>query len=331
MPDMISVFWALLPWLASMLAFAGLCAVVSNMVLRDSSRINQRVSEVFRKRQRERAGAASLFKNIGQRPAEELALEPADTAARDPAEADLWQRLESMVRQSGLDISPKRLLAMALTAGFVLAAVGAVLRHPWIGITSAPVGVVAPLIYVQMKRLTRMKKLLEQLPDAFDLMSRVLRAGHSIPQSLSAVADEFEPPIAAEFAYCCEQQNLGLFHEVTLRDMAQRTGLLEIKIFVMALLVQRETGGNLADLLERMAGFVRNRLRIQSTIRTLTAEARMQATVLLVLPPLMFAVLFVIKRDYAELLLTQPKMLVATIISMAVGALWIKKIVTIDT
>jgi len=220
---------------------------------------------------------------------------------------------------------------MALTAGFVLAAVGAVLRHPWIGITSVPVGVAAPLIYVQMKRLTRMKKLLEQLPDAFDLMSRVLRAGHSIPQSLYAVADEFEPPIAAEFAYCCEQQNLGLFPEVTLRDMAQRTGLLEIKIFVMALVVQRETGGNLADLLERMAGFVRNRLRIQSTIQTLTAEARMQATVLLVLPPLMFVVLFAIKRSYAEVLLSQPKMLVATIISMVVGALWIKKIVNIDT
>jgi tight adherence protein B len=112
--------------------------------------------------------------------------------------------------------------------------------------------------------------------------------------------------------------------------MAQRTGLLEIKIFVMALVVQRETGGNLADLLERMAGFVRSRLRIQSTIRTLTAEARMQATVLLVMPPLMFFILFVLKRSYAMVLLTQPKLLIATMISMAIGAIWINKIVDLD-
>src|SRR5438552_12162305 len=109
MPHMISVFSTLLPWLASMLAFAGLCAVVSHMLLRDSSRINQRVNEVFRKRQRKRAGAASLFKNIGQRPVEALAPEPAETAAQDAAEPGLWQRFESMVRQSGLDISPNRL------------------------------------------------------------------------------------------------------------------------------------------------------------------------------------------------------------------------------
>jgi tight adherence protein B len=324
------VLTTLLPWLAGILALAGLCALVSNAFLRDSSRINERVNEVFHKRQRERARAASLFKNLGQRPAEALLPEPAATAAQDAADQGLWPRFEAMVRQSGLDLNPKRLLLIALTTAFVLMAVAALFGHLWLGIAVAPVGFAMPLVYVQTKRLARMNKLLEQLPEAFDLMSRVLRAGHSIPQSMYAVADEFDAPIAAEFAYCCEQQNLGLFPEVTLRDMAQRTGLLEIKIFVMALVVQRETGGNLADLLERMAGFVRSRLRIQSTIRTLTAEARMQATVLLVMPPVMFLILFVMKRSYAMVLLTQPKLLVGTIISMIIGALWIKKIVTLD-
>lgn len=327
---MSSTFLNLLPWLAGALGLVGLCALVSNLFLRDSSRINQRVDEEFRKRQRERARTASLFKNIGQRLTEAPALEPAETPVQDATEAGLWSRYEAMVRQSGLDIHPSRLLVLALTAGLVLACVGGVFRSPWLGIMSAPAGIAAPLLYVQMKRRARMKKLLEQLPDAFELMSRVLRAGHSISQSMVAVADEFEPPIAAEFAYCCEQQNLGLFPEVTLRDLAQRTGLLEIKIFAMALLVQRETGGNVADLLERLAGFVRNRLRIQGTIRTLTAEARMQAGVLLVLPPLMFAVLYAMNRTYAQALLSQPKLLIGTMISMVIGAVWIQKIVNID-
>ena len=110
-----------------------------------------------------------------------------------------------------------------------------------------------PLFYVQFKRKARLEKLRSQLPDAFDLMGRVIRAGQTMSQALLAVADEFAQPIAGEFAYCYEQQNLGLPPETAFRDLSRRTGLIEIKIFVLALLVQQQTGGNLAELLDKLS------------------------------------------------------------------------------
>ena len=120
-----------------------------------------------------------------------------------------------------------------------------------------------PLLYVQLKRKRAAGEAPAQLPDAFDLMGRVIRAGQTMSQALQAVADEFPQPIAGEFAYCYEQQNLGLPPEVALRDLARRTGLLEIKIFVLALLVQQQTGGNLAELLDKLSTIIRERFRIR--------------------------------------------------------------------
>ena len=128
-------------------------------------------------------------------------------------------------------------------------------------------------------------------------MARVIRAGQTMSQALLAVADEFPPPIAGEFSYCYEQQNLGLSPETAFRDLARRTGLLEIKIFVLALLVQQQTGGNLAELLDKLSAIIRERYRIRGQIKTLTAEGRMQAMVLLALPPGMFLLMLVMNRD----------------------------------
>src|SRR5439155_17515599 len=149
----------------------------------------------------------------------------------------------------------------------------------------------------------------------FDLMGRIIRAGQTMAQGLQAVADEFDQPIAGEFAYCYEQQNLGLSPEVSLRDLARRTGLLEIKIFVLALLVQQQTGGNLAVLLEKLAGVVRERFRIRGKIKTLTAEGRLQAAVLLVLPPALFLIILLLNWSYGEVLLTHPYLLVGMVVA----------------
>ena len=149
-------------------------------------------------------------------------------------------------------------------------------------------------------------------------------------QALQAVADEFEPPIASEFAYCSEQQNLGVATETALRELARRTGLLEIKLFVLALLVQQQTGGNLAELLDKLASVVRERFRIRGKIRTLTAEGRMQAVVLLVLAPAMFLLILCLNRRYAHVLLDHPSLPVGALICEAIGALWIRRIVNFD-
>jgi tight adherence protein B len=192
------------------------------------------------------------------------------------------------------------------------------------------VGASVPLLYVAYKRNARLNKLMAQLPDAFDLMARVIRAGQTVSQALQAVADEFDQPIAAEFGYCYEQQNLGLPAELALRDLARRTGLLEIKIFVLALVVQQQTGGNLAEVLDNLAAVIRERFRIRGKIRALTAEGRLQAIILLALPPSMFLLILVLNRDYGRVLLRHPSLLIAMFVSELLGALWIRKIVNFD-
>src|SRR5262249_11008316 len=140
------------------------------------------------------------------------------------------------------------------------------------------------LWYRSRRRKARREKILTQLPNTFDLMARVLRSGQSVAQALQAVTDTFDGPLAAEFAACLHQQNLGIRPEGSFHAMARRTGILEVRIFVMALLIQRQTGGNLSEVLERLAGLVRERLRLRGRVRTLTAEGRMQGLTLLVLP-----------------------------------------------
>jgi tight adherence protein B len=168
------------------------------------------------------------------------------------------------------------------------------------------------------------------MPDAFDLMARVVRAGQTMAQAQQAIADEFESPIAAEFSLCFEQQNLGLAPEIALRDLARRAGLLEMKIFVTALLVQQQAGGNLSELLEKLAGVVRERFVTRGKILSLTAEGRLQGIVLLCLPTGLFLIMLMMNREFAVVLLNYPKLLMGVLVCQVVGALWIRKIVNFD-
>jgi tight adherence protein B len=151
-----------------------------------------------------------------------------------------------------------------------------------------------------------------------------------MPQAMQGVATEFSAPIAEEFAYCSEQQNLGLSPEISLRDLARRTGLVETNIFVVAVLVQRQVGGNLAEILEKLATVVRERYKMRGTIKGLTAEGRMQAGVLMALPPFLFTMMLVVNYDYAHSLIEHPILIWGMLGFMALGGLWIRKIVNFD-
>jgi tight adherence protein B len=232
----------LLTFLAAALAVAGACSILADLFVRDRSRIQRRLDDEFRQRQRDLIRRSSLFKNLGQLSAE---------AAEDEAGETLRQRFGHMIEQSNVNVTPQRLLywmgGFGLGAGVFVAWVRQSLLQ---GAAIALVAAALPFVYVRIKRNARINRMTNQLPEAFDLMARVVRAGQTMPQAIQAVADEFEQPLAAEFTYCFEQQNLGLSPELALRDLARRTGLLEIKIFVLALLVQQQSGGNLAELLE---------------------------------------------------------------------------------
>jgi tight adherence protein B len=315
---------SLLTFVAVVLGVAGIYSILADLYLRDRSRANSRVDDEFRRKQRGRAERSTLFRNLNQFAAE--------VEAGRIDRATIAQRFETMIEQSGLETTPRKVLTISAVVGLVLGGLcGGLLRSPLWGAAGLVVGVVLPVLYVRRVKAAREEKLRSQLPDAFDLMSRVVRAGQTMAQALLAVADEFSPPIAAEFSYCYEQQNLGLPPDVAYNDLAKRNDLVEIKLFVLALLVQQQTGGNLAgnlaELLDKLSGVLRERFRIRGVVQTLTAEGRMQAWILMGLPPAIFAMIMVMNPPYAMQLFLFPKLIYLTLASEALGALWIRKIV----
>jgi tight adherence protein B len=294
-------------------------SIACDLVFRDRERLGRRMDEAFRQQQRERAERSLLFKDLA-RLAE-------DTATAGPG---LRRRFEVMIEQSGLRTTPRAVLTTAGGAAVALGALTALLVSPLAAIPAALVGLAVPVWYVRAKRDARRERLRSQLPDAFDLMARSVRAGQTMQQALLAVAEEFPPPIAEEFALCSEQQNLGLSPDEAYQDLAERTDLVEIKLFVTAAAVQQQTGGNLTELLDRLAALLRDRARIRGVVKTLTAEGRLQAVLLMALPPGMFAVMMVLNASYARLLFEYPKVILVTLGLETVGALWIRKIVNFD-
>jgi tight adherence protein B len=215
--------------------------------------------------------------------------------------------------------------------GFGAGTITWLLSGLWVlAVAALLLGAPVPILYLYVRRVRRLSKLLSQLPEAFDSMSRTLRAGRTISQALQAVAYEYSPPVGDEFAFCHEQQNLGLRPEAAMRDLARRTGLLELKIFVLAVVVHRQTGGNLADLLEKLAAVIRDRYRIHGMIKSLTAEGRFQAIILLALPPFMLLAMLFVNRPYAITLFDYPLLLVTVFVSMMLGAFWMHRIIKFD-
>ncbi|HZW30408.1 MAG TPA: type II secretion system F family protein [Isosphaeraceae bacterium] len=317
-------YLTLLTFGAVVAAVSGAYSIFSDLYLRDRTRVSQRIDDEFRRRQRERARKAMLFKDLNQLVAEASGdLEP---------KSDLRRWLATMVEQSGEDdLTVRKLLTLSVAAGLVLGVlVGLWRQSPIAAAAAAVIGAALPVLNVHLKRKARLEKLLAQLPDAFDLMGRVVRAGQTLSQALQSVVDEFAQPIAGELAYCYEQQNLGLPPEVAMRDLARRTGLLEIKIFVTAVMVQQQTGGSLAEVLDKLAGVIRQRYRIRGQIKSLTAEGRLQAVILLGLPIVMFCGFMLVMPAYESRLLEHPVLIGLTLGAELLGALWIRKIVNFD-
>lgn len=256
----------------------------------------------------------------------------ASAAAKDEEpKKTLYMRLNDVCVQSGLAITPPKVLGYGIGVGLFVGLIGGVVTGSIVvGLLAMLIASTFPYMYVNSARKQRTELLRTQLPDAFELISRILRSGQTISQGMSAVADEFKPPVASEFGYTYEQQNLGLNAEVSMRELASRTGLMELKIFAVAVLVHRQAGGNLTELLDKLAHIVRQRLRLRGEIRALTAEGRMQALILLGLPVVVWLAMYFINRPYALKLFEHPQLIIATLVSMVLGALWINKIVNFD-
>ncbi len=309
----------LLIFVTVVVGMASVWSLLSDVWLRDGRRTSKRVDEEFLQHQRDRARNTSLFKDIGRMAAE--------LASEEEPRLSWGNRLALLLEQAALEYSPRDfLVATAIAASLAGLAGGLLLRSPWMGPPAGLLGAPLPLAYVLFRRRARLKRLIGQLPDAFESMARVLRAGYTLAQSLQVVVRDFDHPLSGEFAYCYEQQNLGLSPEVSYQDLARRIDLFEVRIFALAMVVQQQTGGNVAELLDKLAAAVRERQRAELRMRALTGEGRLQANVLLALPLVVFGILWVMKRGYTEKLLAHPKLLLATFLVQIVGMLWIRAI-----
>jgi tight adherence protein B len=326
------VYLPLLIFITVTLGVAATAQLLSGLLFRGASPLRRRMAEEFGQG-RSAGPSGPLFTKLDQ-----LSVDPMTGGMSDLGMAELappptrndWGltfRLREMLEQANLRWTVGQLLALCAGLGLGLGALGTWLAGPVLGVPTALIGAATPLAGVHLRRRARQEQFLAQLPGAFELMARVLRSGHSVAQALQAVVESSEPPIAGDLADCQKQLNLGLRPEVSFQELARRSGLVEMRIFVMALLIQRQVGGNLSDVLERLAMLVRARLRLRDQVKALTAEGRLQGLTLLVLPFLIFGAMFVVNRSYALSLFEHVPLLVATGVAMLVGVLWIRQIV----
>jgi tight adherence protein B len=199
---------------------------------------------------------------------------------------------------------------------------------PLVGLTFGSL----PFFWLLFRRKRRLQKFAAQLPEALELVARALRAGHSLAAGFHLVSQEASDPIASEFGRVFEEQNLGIPFEEALNNLTDRVPNLDLKFFVTAVVLQRQTGGDLAEILDKIGRLIRERFAIWGQVQALTGEGRLSGIVLLALPPLLFITVYRMNPDYLSLLFTDElgkKMLVGGIVMQLLGALAIRKIVNI--
>jgi tight adherence protein B len=234
--------------------------------------------------------------------------------------------------QADCNIKPSALFGISLG----LSALGAAMCIWLVNLYVIPIGVVVffslPWLWLYHKRAVRLKKFAAQLPDAMELVARALRAGHSLAAGMHVVAEEMPAPISKEFGRVYEEQNLGIPLEEALKGMCDRVPNLDLRFFVTSVAIQRQTGGDLAEILDRIGHVIRERFKILGQVKALTAEGRLSGIVLIAMPIGLFMLMLWMKPDYIRLLWTDPmgiKMSIAAIILVLIGSYAIKKIVDI--
>lgn len=244
----------------------------------------------------------------------------------------IW-RLDRMLVQAGARYLAERLLLLC-AGGFVLGLVLASLAGlPGLAVLACAFGAAGlPLLNLVRARQSRLEKFERQLPDALDMMSRALRAGHAFPTALKLVCDETAAPLGEEFKTAFDEVNFGVAMGDALNNLAQRVPSMDLQYFVVAVLIQRETGGNLTELLASISSIVRGRQKLAGQVRVLSAEGRMSAWVLCLLPFGAGAMMYAANPEMMGMLVTESggrKMLGAAALMMVLGVLAIRKIVRI--
>ena len=316
-------------WIIYICVFAGIAALVAGVA---AAKSGDREDEVAQRLSALTIGAKDDKKQVS------IASEIFN-ATRDGSQGALEQlvtrylNLNLLFDQADVNMTVSKFLSIVGGAG----AIGVVLPTagglpvkfaPIVGATF----VVMPFMWLLMKRKRRMAKFAAQLPEALELISRALRAGHSLAAGFNLVGQEMSDPIAKEFNRAFEEQNLGMPLEEALSNLTERIPNLDLKFFSTAVILQRQTGGDLAEILDKIGRLIRERFKIWGQVQALTGEGRLSGIVLLALPPALFVTVYRMNPDYLMLLFTDElgkKMLVGGLVMQLLGAVVIRKIINI--
>ncbi len=240
---------------------------------------------------------------------------------------------QHVLDQADVDWSAARVLVnLSALSLFVGALLLFLQLSPISALAAAAATIALPLLWLIRKRKKRIRTLVEQLPDVFDLLGQALRAGHALGGAIQLVSQQMPEPIAKEFSRVFHEQNLGIKIEEALLNMANRVDQMDVRFFVTAVLIQRQTGGDLAEVLDKIGKVIRDRIQLLGTVQALTAEGRLSGWVLLALPVVVFFACLVVNPEYARVLIDTPSgrtMLGIAIGMDLMGMAMIKKIVNI--
>lgn len=243
------------------------------------------------------------------------------------------QRLALLFEQADSPIKPEMFFGMSIGTGIAGIVVGLIARAPIPLLPlCAMMGGTIPLLWLLWRRRGRFKKFAMQLPDALELVARALRSGHSLSSGLKVVVSEMPEPIAKEFSNAYEEQNLGVPIETALKNMLKRMPNMDLKFFVTAVAIQRQAGGDMAEILDKIGHIIRERFKIMGQVQALTGEGRISGVVLMGLPIALFFAVYYLNPDYVMLLFTEElgrKMIAVAAVLQVLGAVAIKKIVNI--
>ena len=302
-------------------------------VSRDLERYHRRVEERLQKLIDERGPAV-----VSQRDIQELKQELLSDIPMFHQlllRFEIFNQLQAILRQAEFNtVTVYKFVMGSLIAGIIVASFAlAYQRSFFVWVVCLIVVSSMPLMYVLNRRRKRFKLFIEQLPEALEMIVRSLQAGHSFSAALQAVATEMPEPVAREFGKAYEEQNLGLSMKVALENLAERVPIMDLKLCVTAILIQREVGGNLSEVLANISHTIRERFRIQGEIRVKTAQARLSGYIVSALPFILFFWINAANPKYLQSLYDHPMgvyILGAGIVMQIIGWLIIRRIVKIE-
>jgi tight adherence protein B len=240
-------------------------------------------------------------------------------------------KLQDYVVQSGMNVRPAKLILFSAVGALGSYLIASYFQpHFYISLPIALAVAALPFAVVAIRRRRRLSKFEEHFPEALDLLGRAVRAGHAFTTGLEMISKECPEPLAGEFRTTFEEQNFGLPLRDALLNMAERIPIIDVRFFVTALLIQKETGGNLAEILDGLARVIRDRFRIYREVRVRTAQGRLSAGILIALPIVMTLILSVLNPHYIGVLFTDPKgptVLITAAVLQLIGSAILWKII----